>query len=84
MRKGKLIKTKEKFDLIYSLDVVKNGRDMPIYAYGTSNFDDFSKSLKYLKHYMDNDFSIIITIGNEKRTYPLTSDFQIIDFSKTA
>ncbi len=76
-----MLTVKKDIGLIYALEVTKNGNDKPAYNYGTSNFNDFKNCLKYLKHYIDNDYSITITIGEEKRTYPLTSDFEIIDFS---
>ena len=82
MKKGKLLTIKDDFSLIYAIDVMRNDEDTSIYNCKTSEFDNLVVCFKYLKKYMDNGFSVVVTIGNETRKYPLTSDLKIEDFSK--
>lgn len=76
------VKINNHFELKYFLEVRKNGLTNPVYSCATLDFKNISDRTKYLVPFMDKDYILVLNFNNEKREYPLTSDFKLEDFGK--
>lgn len=74
------VKVNNHFELKYFLEVRKNGLTNPVYSCATLDFKSISDRTKYLVPFMDKDYILVLNFNNEKREYPLTSDFKLVNF----
>lgn len=75
------VKVNNHFELKYFLEVRKNGLVNPVYSCATLDFKSISDCIKYLVPFMDKDYILVLNFNNDKKEYPLTSDFKLVDFS---
>lgn len=76
------VKVNNHFELKYFLEVRKNGLTNPVYSCATLDFKSISGCIKYLVPFMDDGYILALNFNNEKREYPLTSDFKLTDFGE--
>lgn len=76
------VKVNNHFELKYFLEVRKKGLVNPVYSCATLDFKSISDRIKYLVPFMDNGYILVLNFNNDKKEYPLTSDFKLTDFGE--